>query len=128
MSIYVDGRVEIKESEIAIREAILPLISDMRLYKASIASIEPVKLSVWQRLRLLGSNDLRTWWTFDHARPFKSKGFVIRMKKSIGPFKAVGLTVEDFNAAEKAFKSQFGRMYKSAKRPPRRRKRTPKQQ
>lgn len=121
MSAYQDRRLEIRDGKISIKEAILPFISSMKMDADFVRSIEPKKLSLWQKLRLLGSNDLRTWWTFDLKRPLQKQGFIINIKKNIGPFNSIGVTVEDFGAAERAFKSQFRSKYKGGRKPAKKR-------
>ena len=101
MSIYTESNIKINPDKIEIRSLLLPLFSSLTIESKDVQSVKVVKLTTAQRLNMMGTQNLRTWWCFDKKRPFRRKGIIILLKEPIGPFKRIAFTVEDIDQAEK---------------------------
>lgn len=105
MSLYRDSKTLITNEKIELRGLLLPRISRIDLASEEVESIEVVNLSLLKRLNILGTQDLKTWWTFDVTRPFQKAGFVIKFKG--GEYK-LGFTVADFHHAYEVLLEEYG--------------------
>lgn len=105
MSLYRDSHTLITNEKIELRGLTIPRISRIDLANEEVESIEVVDLSLFKRLNFLGTQDMKTWWTFDLSRPFQKAGFVIRFKG--GQYK-LGFTVADFHNAYEVLLEEYG--------------------
>ena len=113
MSFYQDRNVRIDEEKIRVRGVLMPMISNIVFDAKEVEKLEEIELSKLDRVSLLGTRNLKTWWCFDAFRPFKKKGFRITIKESVGPFKEVAFTVSDMTSARKVLKDNFKSKFKT---------------
>ncbi len=105
MSLYRDSHTLITNEKIELRGLLIPHVSRIDLSNEEVESIEVVNLSIFKRFNLLGTQDMKTWWTFDLSRPFQKAGFVIRFK---GGQYRLGFTVADFHNAYEVLLEEYG--------------------
>lgn len=105
MDRYRDPSTLITTRKIRLKGLLMPRISNVAMDLAEIESVKVVSLSPLARMNIVGTQDLKTWWTFDSARPLKKHGFIIRFAK----FKYhLGFTVSDFDGALEFLKANLG--------------------
>lgn len=68
MSLYRNSHTLITNEKIELSGLLLPHVSRIDLANDEVESIEVVNLSLFKRLNLLGTQDLKTWRTFDLLR------------------------------------------------------------
>lgn len=105
MSLYRDPSTRINNDGILLQGLLLPMLSTIQISNEEVRHIEVVDLSLFKKFNILGSQDLKTWWTFDLTRPLKKAGFVVSFKD--GKYK-LGFTVADFHSAYEVLLEQFG--------------------
>lgn len=105
MSLYRDSHTLITNEKIELRGLLIPKLSRIDISNEEVESIEVVNLSIFKKLNLLGTQDLKTWWTFDLRRPFQKAGFIVGFRG--GQYK-VGFTVSDFHHAYEVLLAEYG--------------------
>lgn len=84
MSGYDDGRVACLDQEILIRQY-SALRAPRHVSYSSIREARQVELGKLGKLRIHGSGDLQHWFSYDAARPGKSRAIVLHVNGRIRP-------------------------------------------
>lgn len=102
---YKDSSTFISAKKLRLKGLFMPYVSDVAMDVSEIESVEIVSLSPLTRVNMLGTQNLKTWWTFDAARPLKKYGFIVRFPN----FKyRLGFTVSNFEPALNELKNALG--------------------
>ncbi len=77
--IYRDKLLNCIDDKIKVNSLIAPMLGDIEFELNEVIEIKKIKLSLFQKFRIGGSNDLKIWWPFDISRPSKKYGYIIKL-------------------------------------------------
>lgn len=111
--LYEDSTTRIYGNRLKLNGLLLPYISVIEMGFDEIEGISIVDLPFYRRWNLLGSQDLKSWWTFDPIRPRKKYGFIVRFLHT--RYK-LGFTVADFEKAHAVLAQALGERLKDERK------------
>jgi hypothetical protein len=112
-ALYADPMVEIFEDTLILKRYYLLWLGRKVVPFAEIASAAATELKPFNgRFRFQGSDNLKTWWPLDWARPNRRWAFIIRRKNRRSE---IGLTVENYDTVLGLFHQKLGNKFHDAR-------------